>query len=273
MAKVEVSKESLRGQSAQDEPADRRRARLHGRPGLHAAAARLAGLHIFWARAVRSALSEAIPLQTTAMSEVATVLGGLENVEEAIVNIAKRAKPEVIGICSTGVTETKGDDVDGYIQLIRQRHPELDHMGIVYVSTPDFKDAFQDGWEKTVAKLIETFVPKNTAPVQRAPQRINVLPGCHLTPGDIDELRDIIECFGLEPTFLPDLSGSLDGHLPEDFTPTTLGGTTREAMAAMGVGCMDDRGRRADALGCDHARKTNGRAVRSVRSSDGSRAQ
>ena len=177
---------------------------------------------------------EAIPLQTTAMSEVATVLGGLENVEEAIVNIAKRAKPEVIGICSTGVTETKGDDVDGYIQLIRKRHPELDHMGIVYVSTPDFKDAFQDGWGKTVAKLIEVFVPANVEPAQRAPQRVNVLPGCHLTPGDIDELRDIIESFGLEPTFLPDLSGSLDGHLPEDFTPTTLGGTSREAMAAMG---------------------------------------
>jgi len=177
---------------------------------------------------------EAIPLQTTAMSEVATVLGGLENVEEAIVNIAKRAKPEVIGICSTGVTETKGDDVDGYIQLVRQRHPELDHMGIVYVSTPDFKDAFQDGWEKAVAKLIEAFVPENKTPAQRAPQRVNVLPGCHLTPGDIDELRDIIECFGLEPAFLPDLSGSLDGHLPEDFTPTTLGGTSRETMAAMG---------------------------------------
>lgn len=177
---------------------------------------------------------EAIPLQTTAMSEVATVLGGLENVEEAIVNIAKRAKPEIIGICSTGVTETKGDDVDGYIQLVRQRHPELDHMGIVYVSTPDFKDAFQDGWGKAVAKLIEVFVPASEAAVQGAPQRVNVLPGCHLTPGDIDELRDIIESFGLEPTFLPDLSGSLDGHLPEDFTPTTLGGTSRDAMAAMG---------------------------------------
>lgn len=178
---------------------------------------------------------EAIPLQTTAMNEVATVLGGLENVEQAILNIAKRANPEVIGICSTGVTETKGDDVDGYIQIIRKRHPELDHIGLVYVSTPDFKDAFQDGWEKTVAKLVEAFVPQNEAPVQRAPQRVNVLPGCHLTPGDIDELRDIIESFGLVPTFLPDLSGSLDGHLPEDFTPTTLGGTSRQSMAAMGT--------------------------------------
>ncbi|WP_363347040.1 nitrogenase iron-molybdenum cofactor biosynthesis protein NifN [Methylocystis echinoides] len=176
---------------------------------------------------------EAIPLQTTAMNEVATVLGGLENIEQAILNIVKRAKPSVIGICSTGVTETKGDDVDGYLQLVRKRHPELDDLGIVYVSTPDFKDAFQDGFGKTVTKLIQTFVPDEIAS-RRAPQRVNVLAGCHLTPGDIDELRDIIEAFGLEPTFLPDLSGSLDGHIPEDFTPTTLGGVTKEDIAAMG---------------------------------------
>jgi nitrogenase molybdenum-iron protein NifN len=176
---------------------------------------------------------EAIPLQTTAMNEVATVLGGLENIEQAILNIVKRAKPSVIGICSTGVTETKGDDVDGYIQLVRKRHPELADLGIVYVSTPDFKDAFQDGFGKTVTKLIQTFV-RDEIPSRRAPQRVNVLAGCHLTPGDIDELGDIIEAFGLEPTFLPDLSGSLDGHIPEDFTPTTLGGVTKEDIAAMG---------------------------------------
>ena len=69
---------------------------------------------------------EAIPLQTTAMSEVATVLGGFENVEQAIVNDRTTStSPELIGICSTGVTETKGDDVEGYIQLIRAQHPEL----------------------------------------------------------------------------------------------------------------------------------------------------
>lgn len=176
---------------------------------------------------------EAIPLQTTAMNEVATILGGLDNIEQAILNIVKRAKPSVIGICSTGVTETKGDDVDGYLQLFRKRHPELDDLGIVYVSTPDFKDAFQDGFGKTVRKLVEAFVPAEI-PTRRAPQRVNVLAGCHLTPGDIDELRDIIESFGLEPTFLPDLSGSLDGHIPDDFTPTTLGGVTKEDIAAMG---------------------------------------
>jgi nitrogenase molybdenum-iron protein NifN len=178
---------------------------------------------------------EAIPLQTTAMNEVATILGGLDNIESAILNIVKRANPQVIGICSTGVTETKGDDVEGYLKLVRKHHPELADLGIVYVSTPDFKDAFQDGFAKTVTKIIEEFVPEYETPPQRTPQRVNVLAGCHLTPGDIDELRDIIESFGLEPTFLPDLSGSLDGHIPQDFTPTTLGGVTRADIAEMGT--------------------------------------
>lgn len=183
---------------------------------------------------------EAIPLQTTAMSEVATVLGGLENVEQAIINIANRAKPEIIAICSTGVTEIKGDDVDAYIKLICAKHPELSHMGLIYVSTPDFKDAFQDGWSKAVARMVEQLVepshedlPK-PCDLVRSSRRVNVLPGSHLTPGDLEELRDIIEAFGLYPLFLPDLSGSLDGHIPDEFTPTTLGGISLAEIAQMG---------------------------------------
>ncbi len=177
---------------------------------------------------------ENVPLQTTAMSEVATVLGGYENVEQAILNIYNKTSPEIIGICSTGVTETKGDDVEGYIKLVRQKHPKLAKFPLVYVSTPDFKDAFQDGWEKTVARMIEVLVDTPRSLVRRDPTKVNVLPGCHLTPGDLDELRTMIEDFGLEPSFLPDLAGSLDGHIPDDFTPTTIGGIGVEEIAMMG---------------------------------------
>jgi nitrogenase molybdenum-iron protein NifN len=177
---------------------------------------------------------EAIPLQTTAMSEVATVLGGLENVEQAIINIYNRAKPEMIGICSTGVTETKGDDVDGYIKMTREKYPMLKDFPLIYVSTPDFKDAFQDGWAKAVKRMIEVFVEKPKSTARRDPSLVNVLPGCHLTPGDIEELRTIMEDFGLEPSFLPDLGSSLDGHIPDEFTPTTIGGIGLEEVAVMG---------------------------------------
>jgi nitrogenase molybdenum-iron protein NifN len=140
----------------------------------------------------------------------------------------------LIGICSTGVTETKGDDVDSYIKLVRQQHPELADIALVYVSTPDFKDAFQDGWEKTVAKVIDVLVKKPDEDVERDPKKLVVLPGCHITPGDLDELRDIIEGFGFAPLFLPDLAQSLDGHIPDDFTPTSLGGISLEEIADLG---------------------------------------
>jgi len=179
---------------------------------------------------------EAIPLQTTAMSEVATVLGGFDNVEQAIVNIASRTKPALIGICTTGVSETKGDDLNGFLKLIRANHPELGHIALIDVSTPDFEGSFQDGWGTAVTRMIEELVE---APLLDSglSRRINVLPGCHISPGDIDELRDIFEAFSLDPLFLPDLSGSLDGHIPEEFTPTTLGGISVDQIRRMGSAC------------------------------------
>ncbi|MBI5261808.1 MAG: nitrogenase iron-molybdenum cofactor biosynthesis protein NifN, partial [Bradyrhizobium sp.] len=117
---------------------------------------------------------------------------------------------------------------------VRQKHPQLADFPLVYVSTPDFKGAFQDGWEKTVARMIEVLVEPREANAPRDPARVNVLPGCHLTPGDLDELRTIIEDFGLKPSFLPDLASSLDGHIPEEFTPTTIGGIGVDEVATMG---------------------------------------
>ena len=175
---------------------------------------------------------EMIPMQTTAMSEVTTILGGMENIEQAIMNIWNRNKPDILGLASTGLTETKGDDVDAYLKLIRAKHPEIADMAIIYVSTPDYVGAFQDGWSKAAVRIVQELA----APCEiKQLNRINVLPGSHLTPGDIGEIREIIESFGLEPVFIPDISGSLDGHIPEDFTPTTLGGTTLEELRTMGA--------------------------------------
>lgn len=178
---------------------------------------------------------EAIPLQTTAMNEVTTILGGYENLEQALLNIHQRANPQVIAICSTGLTETKGDDVPGYLRLVRQKQPVLDRTALVYVSTPDYVGAFQDGYAKAVTEIVRALVPQQE-PWQRTPasNRLNLLPGCHLTPADIEELRELCEAFGFELTALPDVSRSLDGHIPADWRGTTLGGTALDEAAAMG---------------------------------------
>ena len=174
---------------------------------------------------------EAVPMQTTAMNEATTIMGGYDNVEQAILNIHKRAQPAIIGIASTGLTETKGDDVDGYITLIRKKHPELDEVALLYVSTPDYVGAFQDGWAKAVAVIVKELAE----PGPQVAGQINVLAGSHLTPGDLEEIRELVEAFGLKPIILPDLSGSLDGHIPDNFSPTTLGGTTLAELRASGA--------------------------------------
>ncbi|HVI51792.1 MAG TPA: nitrogenase iron-molybdenum cofactor biosynthesis protein NifN [Candidatus Sulfotelmatobacter sp.] len=174
---------------------------------------------------------EAIPFQTTAMNEITTILGGVENLEQACLNIYKRTNCKVIGVCTTGLTETRGEDLKGDLKLIRQRHPELAGVEIVYVPTPDFAAALEMGWGKAVTAMVEQIVQPSLGATEG---QINILAGSHLTPGDIEEIRDLVESFGLTPIVLPDLAGSLDGHVPDQYMGTTYGGTTVEDIRAMG---------------------------------------
>lgn len=178
---------------------------------------------------------ETIPMQTTAMNEVTTILGGQENIEQALLNIKRRANPALIGLCSTGFTEAKGDDVQGFLTLIREKHPELAGTEVVFAATPDFVGGFSDGWSIAVTSMVDALVERSET---RTPYQVNILAGCHLTPGDIEEIREIVEAFGLLPIILPDISGSLDGHIPETFMPHTLGGTKLEEVRSMGASAL-----------------------------------
>jgi nitrogenase molybdenum-iron protein NifN len=181
---------------------------------------------------------EAIPLATTAMTEVATVLGGEENIEQAILTLVEKNKPEMIGLLTTGLTETRGEDMIGILKSIRQRHPELDFLPIIFVSTPDYIGAMQDGYAAAVEAIVSTEygvfvepdpVPNNIAAIRTRPQ-VTVLAGSALSPGDVDEIKEIIEAFGLNTLVLPDLSLSLDGHLDDDYNAVTPGGTSLDRL-------------------------------------------
>ncbi len=181
---------------------------------------------------------EAIPLATTAMTEVATILGGEENIEQAILTLVEKNKPEIIGLLTTGLTETRGEDMVGILKSIRKRHPELDYLPIIYVSTPDYIGSMQDGYAAAVEAIVSTdygkfvepdAVPPNIAAIRTRPQVI-VLAGSALSPGDVDEIKEIIAAFGLNPLVLPDLSLSVDGHLDDDYNAVTPGGTSLDEL-------------------------------------------
>ncbi len=182
---------------------------------------------------------EPIPLQTTAMDQVSTVMGSEDSVVEGLKTIAEKNDPLLIGVPTTGLTETQGSNVDMAVKLFRQKYPEFDAISVVPVETPDYTGCLESGFAKAVEAIIRTTVPMaaeaGTSPGRRRRQ-VNVLVGSSLTPGDLEELKEIIEAFGLRPVVIPDLSDAL-GFLGEnDFSPLTAGGTAVSELATLGDG-------------------------------------
>lgn len=173
---------------------------------------------------------EAIPLATTAMTEVTTILGGEDNIEQAIATLLEKSKPEIIGLCTTALTETRGDDMVGILKNIRKRHPEWYDLPIVSVSTPDFRGSLQDGFAATVESIVRE-IPQSGDP---RIEQINVLLSSAFTPGDVQEIEEIVTAFGLKPILIPNLGASLDGHLDDAFQATTGSGTTLAQLREMG---------------------------------------
>ncbi|MBE9046083.1 nitrogenase iron-molybdenum cofactor biosynthesis protein NifN [Pleurocapsales cyanobacterium LEGE 10410] len=174
---------------------------------------------------------EAIPLATTAMTEVTTILGGEENIEQALLTLVESAKPDLIGLLTTGLTETRGDDMDGILKSIRKRHPELDYLPIIFVSTPDYKGGLQDGFAAAVNSIVATDYGQSVETYRgQSLQQVTILAGSLLAPGDGSEIKEIVEAFGLKPLVIPDLSESVDGHLDDDYNSKTPGGTSKEQL-------------------------------------------
>ncbi len=182
---------------------------------------------------------EPIPLQTTAMDQVSTVMGSEDSVVEGLKTIAEKNDPLLIGIPTTGLTETQGSNVGMAVRMFREKYPRFDSIAVVPVETPDYTGCLETGFAKAVEAIIRTTVPTaaeaGTLPGRRRRQ-VNVLVGSSLTPGDLEELKEIIEAFGLRPVVIPDLSDALGFLGEKDFSPLTVGGTAVSELATLGDG-------------------------------------
>ncbi|MDR3541724.1 MAG: nitrogenase iron-molybdenum cofactor biosynthesis protein NifN [Desulfosporosinus sp.] len=175
---------------------------------------------------------EPIPLNSTALLEDSVIFGGWEHLKKGIAVAADKYKPQIIGVMSTGLTETFGDDMVSALASLRLERPDLQDMPVVLSSTPDYIGSMQEGYQLTVEALLTTLSghPTKTLPsnfTEEVPT-IALLPGCHLTPGDVDELKELVMDFGFRPITVPDLSISLDGHAELEAAPVVQGGTLLE---------------------------------------------
>jgi nitrogenase molybdenum-iron protein NifN len=206
----------------------------HSLPLMHGSQGCTAFGKVFFVRHFR----EPIPLQTTAMDQVSTIMGADENVIEALRTLAEKSKPDIIGLVTTGLSETQGTDIRRAVREFRTAHPEFAHVAVVPVNTPDYVGCLESGYALALEALIETLVPESQS-VGKRPKQVNVLASAMLTPGDIEALRDWIEAFGLRAIVVPDIGDSLDGHLTEaEYSALTIGGTPRTEIEIMGESAL-----------------------------------
>ncbi len=175
--------------------------------------------------------NEPIALATTKLFTEEVVLGSEDAAEKLVRSFAHKPqaqRPELIAVVSGALAEVKGDDADA---LARRLDKEVEPT-VLAVRAPDYNGGLEEGYAAAVAAVAELALDRPTASVCD-PDRITVLCGAHLTPGDAVWLRETCEDFGLRPTFLPDL-GALDGSR-EDLSPLTAGGTTLAEVRALGL--------------------------------------
>lgn len=191
-------------------------------PMMHGSQGCTAFGKVFFVRHFR----EPIPLQTTAMDQVATVLSADDNVVQGLKTIAEKSRPALIGLPTTGLSETQGTDIHRLVKQFRHEYPDYADTPIVAVNTPDYVGCLESGYALAVKGIIETLVPEGAQKRAKRKRQVNVLAGSSLTPGDIEHIRELMEAFGLRPLILPDIADALDGHLTADeFSPLTVGGT------------------------------------------------
>jgi nitrogenase molybdenum-iron protein NifN len=174
---------------------------------------------------------EPMPIQNTAVDQIAAVMGSDSNIQDALQLLQQQHNPDLITVLSTGLTEMQGSDIARNVREFEQHHQNK--TSIAAVPCPDFVGSLQTGFANTLDSIIKRCLADITAHKTYFDQ-INILCSSALTPADVELIKQYCEFFDLQAIIAPDLSTSLDGHLDTElFSPTSTGGTTIEDVRQM----------------------------------------
>lgn len=170
--------------------------------------------------------NDPVAIQTTAVNDITAVIdGGERGISEAIENITQKVKPDLVGLFTTGMTETKGDDIKGASFLLKEKQK------MVYVHTPDFEGGLESGWALCVQGIISQLIAPTT---QLKKDKALLIPNVNLSPIEVEKIKEALEQMDFDVYALPDLSDSLDGHLGLKQGSLSGGGIEVEAIEKLG---------------------------------------
>lgn len=170
--------------------------------------------------------NEPVDIASSSLNEKQTIYGGEANLCKAIDNVIRVYQPKVLGIVTTCLAETIGDDVKRIVESYVQKRGTRD-IDIIPVSTPSYGGTQTEGFWTAVREEIAYY-----ARATPRHQKINVIIP-NITPADIREIKRILGLMGLEYTLIPDYSLTLDRPYGGRYQKIPPGGTKTEDIARM----------------------------------------
>ncbi len=186
------------------------------------------GCATYMRRYIISHFNEPIDIASSSLGEKHAIYGGGPNLKLGLNNVTAKYAPKVIGIATTCLTETIGDDLPMLLAEYKKEFVTAESPLLVPVSTPSYSGTHMEGFHAAVRAVVEQMAieaPPNDS--------FNLLSG-FVSPADIRYLKQVTGDFGMTATILPDYSDTLDGPAQDDYPLIPEGGTPLAAIKNMG---------------------------------------
>lgn len=186
------------------------------------------GCSTYMRRYIISHYREPVDIASSSLGEKHAVYGGGPNFKKGLLNVMRKYEPKVIGIASTCLTETIGDDLHMLTAEFKEEFGDLDLPELVYVSTPSYAGSHMEGFHGAV-RAVCAQIASDDGPHGG----VNLLGG-FVSCEDIRWYNRILADFGIKGVVLPDYSMTLDGPSLTDYQRIPVGGTPLAGIKSMG---------------------------------------
>ncbi|WP_238457680.1 nitrogenase component 1 [Desulforamulus ferrireducens] len=176
------------------------------------------GCATYMRRHMAEHFNEPIDVASSSLNEKGTIYGGEKNLKQGLDNLITGYQPGVIGVLTTCLAETIGEDIERIAKEYRAER-ELKDLAIITVSSPGYGGTHFEGYWATLQGIVSQLARETVKH-----QRINVIVP-HLSPADLREIKRIMQLLGVEYTLLPDFSETLDRPYQRPYQRMPQGGT------------------------------------------------
>ncbi|TCW39574.1 nitrogenase molybdenum-iron protein NifN [Thermohydrogenium kirishiense] len=184
------------------------------------------GCATYMRRHIAEHYHEPIDVASSSLNEKGTVYGGEKNLIKALDNVIKVYNPNCIGILTTCLAETIGEDID----RIKSEYKISRNISIPIITapTPGYGGTHSEGFVKTSYRIVEELSTN-----KERHDRINVIVP-NISTADLREIKRLLELMKIPYILFPDYSDTLDSPFNFPYKKIPDGGTKISDIMSMG---------------------------------------